>query len=137
MLLNNHQYNCNITKSFLSVLNVGLVNHVVILLFVNSVQRLHVEHLYLIHEFVTPEIKYQCTVSDDGYILCLKCHKDGSCKTTNTLTTMYLLQMYSIIIPVLGKPKLWKHFTSLSLKNSWRISHSCLVSPCGLGFFSV
>ncbi len=59
-------------------------------------QRLHMEHLDQIHEFVIPEISeniycrsyghvfgtnqnklYQCTTCNDGYILCLKCHNDG------------------------------------------------------------
>ncbi len=59
-------------------------------------QGLHTEHLDRIHEFVIPEINdniycrnfgrvfrinqnklYQCTICDDGYILCLKCHNGG------------------------------------------------------------
>ncbi len=59
-------------------------------------QGLHTEHLDQIHEFAIPEISdniycrscghvfrtnqnklYQCTICDDCYILCLKCHNDG------------------------------------------------------------
>ncbi len=59
-------------------------------------QELHTEHINQIDEFVIPEISdniycrscghvfrtnenklYQCTICDDDYILCLKCHNDG------------------------------------------------------------
>ncbi len=68
-------------------------------------QGLHTEHLDQIRDFVILETSdniycrscghvfrtnqnklYQCTICDDGYILCLKCHNDGMCQ--NTLISM-------------------------------------------------